>query len=86
MNRPLATTKQFRAACKQVLGGSLRGKTTYTDKYKYSPFSDKRYVAYWYVKVSDSQIEDVEFILWSQGVTADTRLGYRGLRGTCVLN
>jgi hypothetical protein len=86
---PLATTKQFRAAVRQVMNGKLQNKATYTDKPAHlvkSKYDTTRYVSYWLVKCTSEQIDQIEFILWCQGVTANTRNGRFSIRGTCELS
>jgi len=81
-DRPLATTKQFRAAVRSIIHERIA--YTYTDKALSS--KKKRYVAFWPIyDITEKQIENIEFILWGQGVTANTRLGDRALRGTCII-
>lgn len=87
LNRPLATPKQFRAAVKQVM--PRVGPHSYTDcppNQRGSKDVGERYVTLRSISTPD-QIEAIEFILWSQGVTANTRTGEGGIyiRGTCVM-
>jgi hypothetical protein len=87
LNRPYATTKQFRAAVKRVM--SRVGSHSYTDcpvGQRGGKDVGKRYVTL-RSKPTQSEIEAIEFILWSQGVTANTRSGAGGvyIRGTCIL-
>lgn len=87
LNRPLATTTQFRAAVKQIVTERFSD-WNYTDKPR-SEFvydSGKRYVKISSIKRETmADIEAIEFILWAQGVTAHTRLCTSGVRGTCIL-
>jgi hypothetical protein len=81
---PTATTKQFRNAVKSVLGGGHGG--GWTDKPRWTKMSTSlRYVKMPYFRIEDDKIKSIEFILWAQGVTANTRLASFGIRGTCVL-
>ena len=84
LDRPLATTKQFREAVRRVNGWA---RTIYTDKPKsaYKVDNGRRNVLISTSSHSASTIEAVEFVLWAQGVTAHTRWGCLGLRGTCFL-
>lgn len=93
-DRPLATTSQFRAAVRQILH-TFTGRT-YTDKTKANRPSSRnakqptvdngtRYVLCYTEHPSAKAIEAIEFILWSQGVTANTRGCAVGTRGTCVM-
>ena len=79
----LATTKQFWAALRAV--GCTGGKG-YTDPDPRNRTSKIRYPAKWLCRNRTPQaIEQIEFILWSQGVTARTRFGADSIRGTCIL-
>lgn len=86
---PLATTRQFRAAVKQVMSNYY--KPGYTDKTRFGRPSGnrtddpKRYVMCYTSRPTNNELEAIEFILWTQGVTANTRRGNIGIRGTCVI-
>lgn len=94
-DRPLATTSQFRSAVRQILH-TFTGRT-YTDKtkanrpssrYAKQPSVDNgtRYVLCYTERPSPKAIETIEFILWSQGVTAKSRGCAVGVRGTCMIS
>lgn len=86
LERPLATTKQFHDAVKRILPTAS---TLYTDspKGQRTPETDKgkRYVLMTTGHRTEKDLESIEFILWAQGVTAHTRMGSIGIRGTCFL-
>lgn len=87
LERPLATTKQFHNAVKRILPTAS---TLYTDspKGQRTPETDKgkRYVLMTTGHRTEKDLESIEFILWSQGVTANTRQCTHGVRGTCILS
>ena len=84
LDRPLATTKQFRDAVRQVLTDVA---VIYTDKPKcaYKVDNGRRNLLLSTGPRTEKDIEAIEFILWAQGVTAHTRMGSIGIRGTCFL-
>lgn len=84
LNRPLATTKQFRAAVKQVAPSKVSS-SGYTDRPRVS-MGDKRYVKIYTYRLSKTELDSIEFVLWAQGVTANTRQCTHGVRGTCILS
>ena len=80
----MATTKQFRDAVKTVFGAENCGKG-WTDKPSNDLKSKIRYVKITCTNRTDEKIKAINFILWAQGVTANTRDGSFGFRGTCYL-
>ena len=80
----MATTMQFRNAVKTVMGAEncSRG---YTDKPSNDHKSKIRYVKVQCTNRTHEKLKAINFILWAQGVTADTRDGEYGWRGTCVM-
>ena len=87
LDRPLATTTQFRAAVRRVCN-VFRGGYTDAPKGQRTPETDKgkRYVLMHTSRAVREDFVAIEFILWSQGVTANTRGCSTGVRGTCVLS
>lgn len=93
MNIPLATTKQFRKAVRAVIPKERFYGATFTDRPRIKDAAynrinpDKRYVKLG-AMVTFREIESIEFILWTQGVTAYTRQCPHGrnIRGTCVIH
>lgn len=88
MNIPLATTKQFRNAVKQIIPRYKVYGKTYTDRPRINvKTGEKRYVKIC-ASATFRDIENIEFILWTQGVTAHTRHSSNGrdLRGTCIIS
>jgi len=90
---PLATTRQFRNAVKIVFGHQVYPCQSYTDKTSRSSAdtSSKRHVG---IRIRSSRsltkldMDNIELILWIQGVTAHTRLGNSSVamvRGTCIM-
>ena len=90
-NLPHATTTQFIAAVRSMLPpGSVY--KNYTDAPKNSTNKKKRYVKLcinvWRHYNLDDICKNIEFALWMQGVTANTRFNRSyssGFVGTCVL-
>ena len=87
----LATTKQFRSAVKAVFSdgynGQLLPQHSYTDRDRSIRDNGIRYISYRQRYIAGEQIvKDIEFLLFAQGVTANTRISNNGyLKGTCVL-
>lgn len=88
MSVPLATTKQFHAAVRAVISSQRFYGQSYTDKIRFckAPVTDKRYVKHTVMGVTENDIKAVEFALWIQGVTANTRKGFSCIRGTCLIS
>ena len=87
LNRPLATTMQFRAAVKRVSETYRAGYTDAPAGLRGEKDNGKRYVFGRCSVETDKEVEAIEFILWAQGVTAHTRLaGHGGVRGTCMIS
>lgn len=87
-NRPPATTLQFRAAVRHVVGNRIWLNCGHTDiPHRYTAENtSKRYVKLYANNITDKDVELIEFVLWSQGVTANTRLrGGNRVRGTCII-
>jgi len=91
---PLATTMQFRNTVKIILGSRVGG-FSYTDKASRNAqdTDPKRHLGLFVNSPTSHDVENIEFLLWMQGVTAHTRLGqgWCGLvrsgmvRGTCII-
>jgi hypothetical protein len=88
----LATTKQFRDAARAVFSngynGQLLGRHSYTDRDRSVRDNGVRYVSYAQRYIANEKIvKSIEFLLFAQGVTANTRVSKAGyLKGTCVLD
>jgi hypothetical protein len=83
---PLATTKQFHSAVRAVIHSDRFYGKSYTDGTYRHDVGDKRYVMHNVMNITEDDVKNVEFVLWSQGVTANTRLGYSAIRGTCLIS
>jgi hypothetical protein len=85
LGRRPATPTEFRNAVRMVAFNGT-GAVAYTDKAHNSKNKSKRYVAIKsYIDLSDKEIHDIETILWMVGATANTRQGFRFIRGTCAV-
>ena len=85
---PLASTRQFRNAVRTVLSKDRFHTLNYTDTpptVNGSREHSKRYVMMGVQYITPEEVRGVEFILWCQGVTAKTRIGFVCVRGTCVM-
>ena len=80
----MATTMQFRNAVKAVMGAENCSKG-YTDKPSNNHKSKIRYVKVQCTGRTCEKRKAINFILWAQGVTADTRDSTYGWRGTCIM-
>jgi hypothetical protein len=89
-DRPLATTTQFRAAVRRILGTTPWSPKSggYTDRpprQRSLVDNGHRYVLCYTGSPTEKDIEAIEFVLWAQGVTAKTRGCSVGVRGNCVM-
>ena len=88
--RPLATSGQFRKVVNAVLRQhNIKTWRSYTDRPR-PEMQDKRYCVFLIGSsgvgsLPNNFVEQVEFSLWTLGVTANTRVSNRSIRGTCIL-